>query len=76
MQEQSDRFLQIVISSDAVLLIAVIATVVWWSAGRQHRYRWQIMSLVLVPAVAVAGLTFVMAAFATLSLCGSNWLLP
>jgi hypothetical protein len=76
MEEQADRFRLMVIGSDAVLFITVIAAVVWWTAGSRHQYRWQHMVMVLVPAVAIAGLTFALAAFATLSLCGANWLLP
>jgi len=76
MQEQSDRFEQTVISSGAVLLVMVIAAVFWWTIGRRNRYRWEIMIFTLVPAVAIAGLTLAMAAFATMTFCGANWLLP
>ena len=70
---EADRFDQFATFIDLGLFIVVTVALFWWSAGRRHRYRWLITTL--VPAVALAGLTLWFGGLETLSLCDA-FLLP
>jgi hypothetical protein len=59
-----DEFVTLI---DIVLLIAVAVTLVFWSAGRRHRF--VSFGVALVPAVLVAGLGLMVAGLGTMSLC-------
>jgi hypothetical protein len=66
-QNQADRYDQLVTLIDIGLLIAVAVTLVFWSAGRRHRYVW--IGIALVTATVLAGLGLVVAGLGTMSLC-------
>jgi hypothetical protein len=70
---EADRFDRFVTFIDLGLLITVTVALFWLSAGRWHRYRWLIITL--VPALALAGLTRWLSGLETLSLCNA-FLLP
>jgi hypothetical protein len=67
---KTNRFVTFI---DLGLLITVTVALFWLSAGRWHRYRWLIITL--VPALALAGLTRWLSGLETLSLCNA-FLLP
>ena len=66
-QIQADRYDQFVTLIDVGLLIAVAGSLVFWSAGRRHRFAW--IAVALVPAIVLAGLGLVVAGLGTMSLC-------